>query len=944
MAKKLCALWVILFTLVGFGLRVQRLNFQPLWGDEGWSFYFAGQSLPNLLALTALDIHPPLYYLLLKLWLFLAGTGAEIARFLSVLAGVLLIPALYNLGRRFFDERVGLMAAAVATGAPLAVYYAQEVRMYQLVTLLGAFSIYFFSRQLNHRRYLWPYVGVTTAALYTHYYAGFIVAAQGLYLLLVYSLTRGTFKNHQNLRPARAKFFSEDILAAGLVKSLLPFVYITLLYLPWLIYLGPRLVNYVANKKAVEGYVSLGFMRFWGDHFIAFSLGHLPTDLQAYTWAALPFVLLAAWGIMVVFAARFGLKNAPLILFYLFIPLLLGYGVNLAFPFTPRYFERTLLLAAPAYWLLIAAGIIWLWDRFYLLVGAFVLALLLAASISLMGFYTIPRYPNEDYRPLLRDIAARATSADTLLASYQWQLGFYQAYLPFPRPRLVAAPGWGQGWAEDPSGGQLNHDLAAILANSPRLWFPAHQALGHIWEDQAETALAKLGYPALLQWYSPQTKLTLTGAPPTSFSEGPTANFAQRLTLLASRLGMDKYEAGRGVVPVQLVWRKEKNLGSAYQVSLRLADTAGRAWSIRDSHPRAGQSFFTDLTPGDTLTDHHGLLISAGTPPGFYRLLLSLRRTDDARPLDVLDAHNQPLGAELLLGQVEVIDPQPPVKPAALPAQVAAGAIVGNTARLVGYSLGNGPFKSGESLPLTLFWQSLVNSPGPLTVSLQLLNPTGEPVFTRQQPPLRPTTAWTVGVLLRDPQDPALPPTLPPGEYRLRVRLVGPNQSPLKVGGQDDLWLTTITTIDRPHLFNPPAPDIALAVNFNNQAQLVGLDLSPTRLKPGDSLPLTLYWQAAAPLNRSWKVFAHLLNAADKIVAQQDQFPGNGQFPTTGWLPGEYITDTYTLTLPADLPPGGYRLAIGLYDPNDFTRLPVVEDGQVKTDQVVLENWPIAVE
>ena len=67
--------WVILFILLGYGLRLQQLDFQPLWGDEGWSFYFAGQSIPQLFALTAIDIHPPLYYILLKVWLALLGTG-----------------------------------------------------------------------------------------------------------------------------------------------------------------------------------------------------------------------------------------------------------------------------------------------------------------------------------------------------------------------------------------------------------------------------------------------------------------------------------------------------------------------------------------------------------------------------------------------------------------------------------------------------------------------------------------------------------------------------------------------------------------------------------------------------------------------------------------------------------------------------------------------------
>ena len=131
---------MLFFTLAGFGLRVQQLGFQPLWGDEGWSFYFAVQSVPQLLALTAIDIHPPLYYLLLKTWLFGVGLGAEEARFFSVAIGTALIPTIAILGQRLVDKRTGAAAAAITAVMPLAVYYSQEVRMYMLVTLLGCMS------------------------------------------------------------------------------------------------------------------------------------------------------------------------------------------------------------------------------------------------------------------------------------------------------------------------------------------------------------------------------------------------------------------------------------------------------------------------------------------------------------------------------------------------------------------------------------------------------------------------------------------------------------------------------------------------------------------------------------------------------------------------------------------------------------------------------------
>jgi hypothetical protein len=57
--------------------------------------------------------------------------------------------------------------------------------------------------------------------------------------------------------------------------------------------------------------------------------------------------------------------------------------------------------------------------------------------------------------------------------------------------------------------------------------------------------------------------------------------------------------------------------------------------------------------------------------------------------------------------------------------------------------------------------------------------------------------------------------------------------------------------------------------------------------------------------------FVHLLNADGEIVAQRDHIPADGTRPTTGWLPGEIVADSYRLPLP---PGGPYTLAVGLYD------------------------------
>ncbi len=919
--------WVLLFCLVGFTLRVQQLDFQPLWGDEGWSFYLALHPLFDLLALTAIDIHPPLYYILLKVWLSGVGVGAEEARLFSVVVGTLLIPTAHGLGNRLFNRMVGLISAGIIAVMPMAVYYAQEVRMYGLVTLLGALSLYWFirlQREPSNRTVWLGYLLTTTAAFYTHYFAAFIIFAQ-----LLASL------------PA---LFGKSEHQKSFLQIIAPFSGVGLLYLPWLAYLGSSLTNYVENKRDVEGYLPLNIFEFMGDHFVAFSLGHLPPAWGAI-WGTLPFILIASLGFLV---ALYFNRNKPYryIFLYLFIPLILGFGVNLIFPFNPLYFERTLLLAAPAYWIFIGAGLGWLWNQSKL-VGTFtMLGLVSITAINLFGFYTTPRYIDEDYRPLLQDIQARATEADTILASYQWQLGFYQAYLSEPRPRLFIVPEWGAGWAETSGEPQRVADLQQIFDTSPRLWFPAYQASGHIWEDEAETTIASLGYPTLLQWYSPETKLTLTYGAQENLVDGPTANFANRLSIVESQVGQGSYEAGRGIIPVSLIWQKKKSLGSAYRVSLRLVDQDGRTWASRDSHPQGNQKFFTDLALGEVLADRHGLLISAGTPPGEYNLLLSVRRVDDAAPLDLLDEQGQPMGAELLFGAVTIVEPQPPIVPSAFPVQHQKNSRFGETVELVGYSLGHGPYKAGQRLPLTLFWHSLVDQPDNYTISIQLQNETGELVVDHQQRPIQPTDSWQTGTILRDPHDVVLPPTLSPGQYRLLLTILSSEQAPLIVEGYEQLLLEVIETIDRPRNFEPPSPQTNLSVNFGNQAKLIGVDVPHLTVQPGDSMPITLYWQGIALFDRSWAVFVHLIDEEGQIISQQDQIPGGGQFPTTSWLPNEYLSDAYQLQIPSDIAakPDGYRIRVGLYDVQDFTRLPVLENDEIVNDHVILDNFKISVQ
>ncbi len=121
------------------------------------------------------------------------------------------------------------------------------------------------------------------------------------------------------------------------------------------------------------------------------------------------------------------------------------------------------------------------------------------------------------------------------------------------------------------------------------------------------------------------------------------------------------------------------------------------------------------------------------------------------------------------------------------------------------------------------------------------------------------------------------------------------------------------------------AVDVTFKESLSGRAiTLLGADLPPARATAGGALPFTLYWQADGPTLRPYTVFNHLLDEDGNLVAQQDNWPGQGQWPPTCWQADEIISDHYQLDLPANLPPGQYTLVSGLYDARDGHRLPTI--------------------
>ncbi len=168
-------------TLAGLALRLAVPR--GIWLDEAISIHQANLSFHDMFEnLQYGDRHPPLHHVVLWLTVRAIGDGELAVRIPSLVAGTLVIPALYLLGRELYDRRTGLVAAAFGAASPLLIWYAQEARMYAFVTLFGLLALLTQLRAIRN-----PSVGnwvlymvATAALLWSHFFGLLLIGVQQL--------------------------------------------------------------------------------------------------------------------------------------------------------------------------------------------------------------------------------------------------------------------------------------------------------------------------------------------------------------------------------------------------------------------------------------------------------------------------------------------------------------------------------------------------------------------------------------------------------------------------------------------------------------------------------------------------------------------------------------------------------------------------------------------
>lgn len=889
--------------LAAFALRLFQLDAQSLWWDEGISLHLATSSPAQIVSDRAGNIHPPLYFFILKGWVSLVGVTPFVARYLSVLASLVQVTAVYAASRRWLGRSPAVWLAVLFSAvSPLAIIYAQETRVYAFLPLvyLALLVLVWPLAQAKSppSRRLWWVIGlVEWAGLHLHYTTLFLIAFLNGWLLAVWL-------NRRRWLLLKRWLVTQTAVAAA--------------SLPWLIVVlmnRRALLDRVATARHLTEPVN---WRFLLAQVGVFHLTGLPGALARPAVQVLASVVFA--GLLLLWLWR--MREASLrgkvlhLLAFWLIPLSAALVIWQFRSFShPRYlviFTMGLLILL-AYVMApgserhgrspIITGLSWV-------LGGSVLALSL---IGLNLYFFDPGVAKDDMRGVARYLETATAPDDLILVQDAgWALEFeYNGRAPITMPD-VANPA--EMWR------RLEQETAR-----PRQIFTVLSATdSRDWQDVIPFALEQAGSLVAIQRFDGlvvrQYAITQPVAPPQMTDI--TANFGD-LQLVGAHV--EAGVAADTALTVAVAWRVIGTAVPRTYLDLRLLDVDN--WPLVHKNDLllnlSGQPADQWL-PGQTITTYHILPIPPGTPPLTYALALSLSAADETgeqRSLDLLDAAGSPQGQQLRLAETLTLAPRTGL--AANPYQVKRvlprlpqPAVVAPGLMLIAAGLDRGQVGLGQSLFVSLEWEASQSLPD-LRPRLFLLQ-SGVELAAADEAPAQgryPTMLWSVGERVVEHRRLRVPAGAEEGTAVVAVQL-----------GDVMVEIGEVEIVAEAHLRAMPPVSSPLSLQFGQAARLVGYDLPALTVSAVDAVPLTLYWEALADGGEtSYTVFTHILADDGRLIGQHDGAPMNGTRSTTGWVAGEYVIDPHLMPFREPDYGGEATIEVGLYDPATGARLTTPE-------------------
>lgn len=435
-----------LIVLMGFALRVYRLEQQSLWWDEIYTVARSIMSAPELIEnLFESRVHLPLYFLLIQAWAEI-GRSEFVIRYFSVLFGVLTLPLMVQTGRlldgRFANgRRVGLLAAFLLAISPFHIWYSQEARMYTFLAFNALAANYFLLRLFHRerRRYWAGYALTLTFTLYSHYLGALLLIAHYVFFSLHYRHDTARFKRWFGSAFVAGAAFTAWFLAVYFVSSF-----------------TQASISWIEPARWYEPALTL----------LAFAAGRTIDPARLFYYLTfLAYLLAALVSLPYLRRAPFVTYNhwaARLLWAWLVAPLILITLVSLDWSIPDQrfvYMDRYIISLLPAFVLLAAWGAVTMARRRRWLLPVFGALVLLPTLVSLRNLYFDPDYGREDWRGAVAHITANRQPGDALLLT-TGQILPLAYYEDAQLPQVVL-----------PDVAEMAGEMTAVAQQYKRVWF-----------------------------------------------------------------------------------------------------------------------------------------------------------------------------------------------------------------------------------------------------------------------------------------------------------------------------------------------------------------------------------------------------------------------------------------------------------------------------------------
>ncbi|WP_298406164.1 glycosyltransferase family 39 protein [uncultured Chloroflexus sp.] len=661
MNRRWVAFWVVI-GLAALGLRLYRLDAQSLWLDEGNSWAIAMQPWSVLIRdLVLPNAAYPLYHLVLKAWIGLAGASEWALRWPSALAGALSVPLLALAAQAAAPDeqrRTIVTAAAALIGllSPFALWYAQEAKVYALVLLVSAALLWLALRAAQRDQPAdWGWlIGLAIVAFFIHRLTALLALSAALIWLL-----------------SRPRRYAWPIAAGSLLVG---------------VGMIAAMAAGIGSDRAASGAsIAADPLRALWLTFTRFSLDRWPGDLP--WWWLGPWLLLLGLGMNTLRTAP---RPTALVIGMMGgVPLAL-FGLQLFF--TRLYEARYLMIIFPVWVVVVAMGTaprntgpgVGVWRE----LGALALAgALITSGLSLFQ----PRFGlfsgdpvKEQYREAIAELARRVHPDDAVVIHPGYLRPLYDYYMarsntdPAPPPITFANFWTGENnysqreWDAERRVSLAGYTRSFLLIApdhartvDPPLPGDEYGLVGNFWAFSREQRTWPCGiwrFQGVHLFCQEAPEAYITGAVVQPATPA-TVTFGDDLQLLGYTLkattpaGPGVYRAG-GNIPLSLFWDVRQPLTEDYSLFIHLCrDCDQPPVAGDDGQPLAGYLPTSTWLPGKPARDDRAVHVPCDLPSGEYRLLIGWYRPSDPSPEGRLPVRGAgALGAgRLWLTTIEVV-------------------------------------------------------------------------------------------------------------------------------------------------------------------------------------------------------------------------------------------------------------------------------------------------